>query len=154
MLSRPVIISDLLSRVVHTAAPQRSNNATPTLHVATFPSAVSSSSGSSTTMSTPTPGPMYVPAYHYQASSGVYATGAWPYQMCQAPPQQIPYSVAYAYPGYYPAAMPTTCRSPAESSGAQGTYRSQLKWQRPYTGPKTNDDPTGTSSGQAHPMQS
>ncbi|KAF8556709.1 JmjC-domain-containing protein [Imleria badia] len=113
--------------------PQRSKDAIPTLHLATFPSAVSASSGSSTSASsTPVPPPasMYMPAYHYQPSS-MYATGSWPYQMCQAPPpQQMPYSVAYAYPGYYPAAMQTACRSPAESAGAQG------------------------SSDQAHPMQS
>ena len=120
---------DLLSRVIYAAAPQRSKDATPTLHVATFPSAVSSSSGSSTSMSTPTPGSMYMPAYHYQPSSTVYTNGSWPYQMCQVPSQQIPYAVPYTYPGYYPAAVPTACRSPAESSGAQGTHRSQLRVQ-------------------------
>ncbi|KAG6372655.1 JmjC domain, hydroxylase-domain-containing protein [Boletus reticuloceps] len=133
--------------------PQRSKDAIPTLHVATFPSAESSSSSSSTSAATPAPGSMYMPAYPYQPSSAMYATGSWPYQVCQPPPQQIPYSLAYTYPGYYPAAMQTTCRSPAESSGAQGTYRSPLQWQQPYIGPRTNGDPTG-SSGQAHPTQS
>jgi hypothetical protein len=138
-------------------APQRSKEATPTLRVATFPSAVSSSSGSSTSESTPAPAPtsLYMSTYHYQPSSTMYATGSWPYQMCQPPPQQMPYSVAYTpYPGYYPATMQTACGSPAESSGAQGTYRSPLQWQQLYTGPRTNGDPTGSSSGQTHPTQS
>ncbi|KAG8215808.1 JmjC domain, hydroxylase-domain-containing protein [Butyriboletus roseoflavus] len=133
-------------------AAQRSEDATPTLHVATFPSAMSSSSGSSTSGSTPASAPMYMPTYHCQPPSAMYATGSWPYQVYQAP-QQIPYSAAYTYPGYYPAAMPATCRSPAESAGPQGTYRSQLQWQQPYTGPRTNGDPTGPSD-QAHSMQS
>lgn len=137
------------------AAPQRSKDAIPMLHVATFPTA-SSSSGSttstSTSTSTPAPAPLYAATttYHYQPSSTMYATGSLPYQMCQATPQQIPYP--YTHPGYYPTAMQMTCRPPAESAGAQGTYRS-LQWQRPYTGPRTNGDPTG-SSGQAHLMQS
>jgi hypothetical protein len=111
-------------------APQRSQDATPTLHVATFPSAVSASSGSSTSTSTPPPASMYMPTYPYQSSSAMYATGSWPYQMCHVPPQQIPYSMAYTYPGYYPTAVQTTCRSPAQSADAQG------------------------SSGHPHPMQS
>ncbi|KAG9312599.1 JmjC domain, hydroxylase-domain-containing protein [Chiua virens] len=130
-------------------APQRSQDAIPTLHVATFPSSVSSSSRSSTSAPTPAPPPMYVPTYHCPTS--MYATGSWPYQM--STPQQMPYSVAYTCPGFYPAMMPTTCRSPAESAGAQGTYRSQLQWQQPYIGPRTNNDPTGSSS-QTHPMHS
>lgn len=141
---------------LYAAAPQRSKEATPTLRVATFPSAVSSSSGSSTSTSTPAPAPasLYMSTYHYQPSSAMFATGSWPYQMGQPPPQQMPYSVAYTYPGYYPAMMQTACGSPAESSGAQGMYRSPLQWQQPYAGPRTNGDPTGSSSGQTHPPQS
>ncbi|KAF8840428.1 JmjC-domain-containing protein [Paxillus ammoniavirescens] len=98
---------------------QSSNDATPTLHVATFPSStVVTSSGSSTSSSTPTP--IYMPTYHYQPASTPQATGSWPYGMYQAPHQATYHPASYSYPGYYPPAMPTAYRSHAENLGAQG----------------------------------
>ncbi|KAF9221048.1 JmjC-domain-containing protein [Gyrodon lividus] len=111
------------------------------------------SSGSSTSSSTPTPTPMYMPTYNYQPASTPHATGSWPYGMYQAPQQGTYHPASYTYPGYYPPAMPTAYRPHAENIGAQGTYRSQLQWQQPYTGPRTNNDPTGLSS-HVHPMHS
>ncbi|KIJ67259.1 hypothetical protein HYDPIDRAFT_84235 [Hydnomerulius pinastri MD-312] len=123
-------------------APEGDN---PTLHVATFPSvAAATSSGSSS--SSPTPVPMYMPTHHYQPPSTPYGTGAWPYHMYQAPQHATYHPMPYAYPGYYPPAMPAVYRPPTENTSAQGTYRSQLQWQQPYTGPRTNNDPTGSSN--------
>ncbi|KAF9242788.1 JmjC domain, hydroxylase-domain-containing protein [Melanogaster broomeanus] len=127
------------------------NAATPMLQVATFPCvAAATSSGPSTSSSTPTP--KYMPTYHYQPPSTL-ATGSWPYQMYQATQQATYHPVSYTHPGYYPPAMPTAYQPPVENAGTQGTYRSQLQWQQPYTGPRTNNDPTG-SSGQMHAVHS
>ncbi|KAI6152983.1 JmjC domain, hydroxylase-domain-containing protein [Pisolithus thermaeus] len=92
--------------------------------------------------------PTITPALHlptHSATANTSGTGAWPYSMYQTTQTQAYPSLPYSYPGYYIA--PQGHRPPANGSNtAHGTYRFQLQWQRPYTGPKTNADSTAPST--------
>ncbi|KAI6152692.1 JmjC domain, hydroxylase-domain-containing protein [Pisolithus thermaeus] len=126
----------------------------PTLPPVPNTQAVSTYSGSADSPSTVLP--TITPTLHlptHTATANTSGTGAWPYSMYQTTQTQAYPSLPYSYPGYYIA--PQGHRPPANGSNtAHGTYRFQLQWQRPYTGPKTNADSTAPPTSALPPVSS
>ncbi|KAI6017850.1 JmjC domain, hydroxylase-domain-containing protein [Pisolithus marmoratus] len=122
----------------------------PTLPPVPNEQAISTYPGSSSSTVPPTTAPT-LQLSTQPVAANTYGTGAWPYSMYQTPQTQAYPSLPYNYPGYYTA--PRGHRPPANSSNtAHGTYRFQLQWQRPYTGPKTNADSTAPSTSAPLPV--
>lgn len=119
-----------------------------TQKTSTYPVPVMSTAAlPSSSTTTPVPSISYISTQPQMSPPGVYGIGPWSYSV---PGFSHPYHPSpYSSLGYYQEMMQSH-HPPANSSNtAHGTYRSQLQWQQPYSGPKADFEstaPVSTSS--------